>query len=108
MRDHLDALLNRCRNGLGEPLTGECRQRIRTLDANPSPTTWNNAYTIHIGGSTQRHTLWAAILQIDPWCPHSLPDSITMSADSPARWSGYYPEQLTLRIALRIAAPPAA
>lgn len=104
---HLDTLLDRCRNGLGEPLTGECRQRIHDLDTNPSPGTWNNAYSIHLGGSVHRRTLWTAVLLIDPRCPRSLPDSSSISPDSPKRWSGYYPEKLTLRIALRLVSDPA-
>ncbi|GLZ28109.1 hypothetical protein Lesp02_02990 [Lentzea sp. NBRC 105346] len=105
----LDRLLDRLANSRGEPLGRESRDRITKLDAEPSPLAWNDAYAIRIGTQPTNLTLWTAIQRIDRRCPRApLPG---YAIDNPRRWNGYYPNKLTVRIALRLAGdvhvPPA-
>ena len=100
----LDRLLDRI-SSLGRPLTDVARARITVLDSDPSSQNWNAAYALRLGSRQQNKTLCAAVRQVDPRCPPA-----PMSAyhqDNPDRWNGYFPAQLTLRIALNRVARPA-
>ena len=95
----LDRLLDRLFNGLGEPLASDARARIVDLDANPSPQTWNEAYSLIVGSQLNTKSLCAAVRDVDPRCPRA--PSSAYARTNPDRWHGYFPAQLTLRIALR-------
>lgn len=102
MSQRLDHLLDRLVDGLGQPLSRGVRRRIAELDTNPCPSTWNTAYSVCLGRSTPRRTLLTFVGQVDHRCPRGPQGGYAL--DNPDRWNGYYPEQLTLRIALRNAA----
>jgi hypothetical protein len=95
----LEHLLDRLVDGLGHPLSPGVRRRIAELDSNPCPSTWNTAYSLCLGRSTPRKTLLTLVKQVDHRCPSGPEGGYAL--DNPDRWNGYYPEQLTLRIALR-------
>jgi len=54
------------RNGLGEPLTPDCRSRLFRAAENPTEPNWGSASGIIVGGGL---TLWQAIMDIDPTFP---------------------------------------
>lgn len=58
-RRDLNVLLDRCRNGLDQPLTEDTRDRIVELVADPSEQTWDAAHGVFVDGRT---TLWQALL----------------------------------------------
>lgn len=50
------------------PLVPELRARIDALIEDPTPATWDDAYTIIVNGDTFT-SLWQAVLHVDPSFP---------------------------------------
>lgn len=53
-------------------LTGEVRERLVAVLANPTQETWGNAYSIILNQGTWT-TLWQAVLAVDPTFPRTGP-----------------------------------
>jgi hypothetical protein len=83
------AFVAKARNLFG-PLAGEHRERLEAVLANPTEQTWDDAYSLIVGGGFK--TLWQAWIAVDPSAPRSKP------LEEP--WPKI-PDQLTLYRALK-------
>ena len=63
------------KNGLGEPLTPDCRARLIRVAENPTEPNWDSAHGIILYG---RLTLWQAIMAMDSTFPNTGPTSDSM------------------------------
>lgn len=77
------------------PLDGDTRGRLEALVADPTPDSWDDAYSLVINGESMT-TMWQAVLAVDPDFTASKP------ADGP--WPSS-PSQQTVLAALRYARP---
>lgn len=73
--------LNAAANMLG-PLSGEVRERIMAVIANPCEATWDDAHSIILRWDTPSVTLWQAVIAVDPRFPRTGPVSRWVDDDS--------------------------
>ena len=91
------AYVDDCRNLFG-PLSTDCRRRLEAVLRNPTPRTWDNAYSL-IVCPHKMTTLWQAWISVDDTAPRRGPCSDAKGR----RIEGWekIPDQLTLYRALR-------
>lgn len=95
-------LLNQATNMFGA-LRPEARARLLRLIANPSPDTWDDAYSIILNANVGLgRTLWQAMIAVDPNCPRrGQPEGKGERITPDERWQGYAPDPLTVLLAIR-------
>ncbi len=89
-------LIDQCRNMFG-PLKPEYRKRLEAVLDNPTPKTWDDAYSIIITFDPLV-TLWQAVCEVDT----SFPRRAAADDNYNARWERI-PDQFTLYRALNVA-----
>jgi len=91
------AFVEDCRNMFGK-LDAECRGRLEAVLENPTEETWDNAYSLIIGGDGFT-TLWQAWVKVDSTAPRTGPAE-DFAGKRLHGWSRI-PDQLTLYRALK-------
>lgn len=90
--DLADEVIDRCTNMFGK-LTPDVRERLLAVIRNPTPVTWDNAYSIVVSGVMR--TLWQAVIKIDPEMP-----TVAGSGSSPLQRWHYVPNATTIIMAI--------
>jgi hypothetical protein len=91
-----------CENLFGA-LDADCQARLQAVMDNPTPETWDNAYSLIIGGRNFR-TLWQAVLIIDPtYLTSGTPVKIGETITPEQKWSRV-PSKETIRAAIKLVA----
>jgi hypothetical protein len=84
-------LLDRCSNFFGS-LSTEVRYRLMACIADPSPDTWDAAYSIILNANVGLgRTLWQAVIGVDPSCPRIGAPEGRKPLTPTQRWGGYSP-----------------
>ena len=89
-------IVKKCRNMFG-PLNAECRARLEAVLKDPTPDTWDDAYSLIVGADGFT-TLWQAWIKVDPFAPRTGP-SYDQHGTRKTGWSEI-PDQFTLYRAL--------
>lgn len=73
MRTKSEPLLDQCKGPTDHPLDADAKSRLRAVLLSPNQKTWNDAYTLVIGGLTGL-TLWKAACHVDTSYGPVVPD----------------------------------
>lgn len=92
----MQSILDECQSVFGT-LSADCRKRLREVLLHPTPETWDEAFSVIIGGRGFT-TLWQAVIAVDDRMPRRAADD----EDTAKRWP-YVPDAVTIARAIRFA-----
>lgn len=73
MKTKSELLLDQCKGPTDQPLDADTKSRLRAVMLSPNQKTWNDAYTLVVGGLTGL-TLWKAACYVDASFDPVVPD----------------------------------
>lgn len=91
-----------CQNLFGN-LDADCQGRLQAVIDNPTPETWDEAYSLIIGGRGFG-TLWQAVLKADPtYLTSAAPCEFGKTLKPSEKWSRV-PSSKTIKAAIKLVA----